>query len=492
MPHPHGDETLRDGHERRLLALEERLKSDLMYLGYPGNPWVPETQRHDGVAVCDVVIVGGGMCGLLVLFALAMQGVRNVRIIDRNPEGFEGPWLTFARMETLRSPKHLTGPAFGIGSLTFQAWHRAKFGDAAWDDLNKAPRAMWMDYLRWYRAVLAVPVENGVELKCVRPEGALLRLTVDGAGEETILARRLVHATGREGSGRPTIPDFAGDLPRQLWAHSADPIDFAGLRGKDVAVVGAGASAVENAAEALEAGANEVRLIIRRNDLPTVNKMMGIGSGGFTNGFAGLDDEWRWRILHYAFTMQTPPPRGSMLRVKRHSNGYFHFGQAIRNITTDKGRLQIALHGGMMLAADFLILGTGFSIDPSTHSELGAAAGNILQWCDIYQPPADEENAELGRFPYLGDTFEFCEKRPGETPWINRIYCFNYAATASLGKVSGDIPGVSEGAAWLARGISASLYAEDIEQHWQNLQDYAKPELLGDEWVASKLDDDVE
>ena len=87
----------------------------------------------------DAVIVGGGMCGMLVWFALQSAGMRNVRIVDCNPAGFEGPWETYARMETLRSPKHLTGPAYGMGSLTFRAWFEAQYGEAAWEELDKIP-----------------------------------------------------------------------------------------------------------------------------------------------------------------------------------------------------------------------------------------------------------------------------------------------------------------------------------------------------------------
>ncbi len=469
-----------------LAALEARLRLDLACLGYPPKTWTPN-RAAAGRSVHDVVIVGGGMCGMVVWLALAMAGVRNVRIIDRSPPGLEGPWLTYARMDTLRSPKHLTGPAFGIGALSFQAWHRASFGDAAWDELDKIPRTMWMDYLHWYRKVLEIPVENGVELVAVAPDAEVLRLTVAGPGDSSIFTRKLVYATGREGSGRPTIPHFVDQLPREFWAHSADPIDFARLRGQRVAVIGAGASAVENAAEALEAGAKDVRLLVRRTHLPTINKLMGIGSGGFVNGFAKLPDAWRWRFLQYAFKQQTPPPRGSMQRVAGHANGHFHFGLTISAIDVTGAALNITFQDGRSLAADYVILGTGFSIDPRAHSELGAAAQNILLWQDVYAPPAGEENAALGRFPYLGEDFSFRGKDCDRSPWLEHVHCFNYAATASLGKVSGDIPGVSDGAAWLARELSARLYREDIAAHWRHLQAYDTPELHGDEWVASDL-----
>ena len=474
-------ETPREG-DRGLRALDARLAEDLAHLGLPPANWVPPRE-----GVVDAVVVGGGMCGLLAWFALTRAGIQNVRVLDRSPEGREGPWVTYARMETLRSPKHLIGPAMGLGPLTFQAWFRAQHGAAEWDALDKIPRPMWMDYLRWYRRVLGAPVENGVSLDRVRPEGDLLRLDLSGAAEPSILARKLVMATGREGTGRPNIPAFVEGLPRRLWAHTADDIDFAALRGRRVAVVGVGASAVDNAAEALEAGAADLRHLIRRREMPTINKMMGIGSPGFTAGYARLPDEWRWRFMNYSFATQTPPPRGSTRRVSRHPNAHFHFGKAVDAVRTAGPGLEVAFADGTRLETDFLILGTGFRTDPMARAEFGEAARAIELWRDAYRPPEDEADEELSLFPYLNGDFTFREREPGAAPWLEHVYCFNYGATASLGKVSGDIPGVSDGAAWLAQSMAATLYAEDVERHWADLQAYAKPELEGDEWTASEL-----
>lgn len=472
---------------RGLTALEERIKEDLGFLCYPGTSWVPQ---KDGVT--DVVIIGGGMCGLVAWLALSTGGIKNIRVLDRAAKGLEGPWLSYARMETLRSPKVLTGPAFGHGALTFQAWYRAQFGTEAWQKLDKIPRTMWMDYLCWYRETLDVPVENGISVDHVEPEGDMLRLTVSGAETGTILTRKLVFATGRDGTGGPNIPKFIEKLPRHLWAHSADEIDFAALQGKRVAVIGVGASAVDNSAEALEHGAAEVRHLIRRKEMPRINKMMGIGSFGFTAGFADLPDEWRWRFMQYSFSTQTPSPRGSTLRVSRHSNAYFHFGKATTCIEKSGDAAIIHFADGTSYEADYVILGTGFVIDPMARTEFGDIAGEILLWKDVYTPPEGEESADLGRFPYLNTDFTFQEKRPGTAPWLNNVYCFNYGASASLGKVSGDIPGISSGAAWLSRSVAATLYAEDVQTHWQRMQDYASPELLGDEWVETDLNDSTQ
>lgn len=466
-----------------LPALATWLHDDLLFLNWPAKEWVvPRDAR--GEHVHDAVIVGGGMCGLVAWMALQSAGIRDVPILDRAEAGREGPWLTYARMETLRSPKQLTGPAFGHGALSFQAWFRAQHGRAGWEALDKIPRPLWAEYLIWYRDVLDIPVDNGVSLDHVHAEGDLLRLDLSTG---PVLARKLVMATGREGTGAPNIPAFMEGVPRRRWAHSADEIDFAALRGRRVAVIGVGASAVDNAAEALEAGAAEVRHLIRRDEMPVINKMMGIGSFGFSAGFSDLPDEWRWRFMNYSFTTQTPPPRGSTLRVSRHPHAHFHFGAPVTDVRDHGSGLVIHLGTADALETDFLILGTGFLTDPMARTEFGKAASEIALWRDIYTPPEDEANRELSLFPYLSGDFTFREKRPGAAPWLGNVHCFNYGATASMGKISGDIPGISEGAAWLAKQMAATLYREDVEAHWQRLQDYTTPELNGDEWRETPL-----
>ena len=476
----------RDG----LAALERRVRDDLAALCYPPKSWIPPTRGPDGETIPDVVIIGAGMCGLAAGFALLRAGIRNLRILDRAAPAREGPWVTYARMDTLRSPKELLGPASGLPSLTFRAWYTARHGEAAWQRLDKIPRPMWMDYLVWYRHVLELPVENGVSVERIEPDGDRLVLVLSGAPETRLPARRVVLATGREGLGAPTVPGFMAGAPRDRWAHSSEDIDFAALRGRRVVVIGAGASAVENAATALEAGAAEVRLLARRTAMPQINKMMGIGSYGLTFGFPALPDEWRWRYMHYNALVQTPAPRGSTLRVSRHPGAHFHFGVTVREIRPRGDALLIATEDGRRLETEFVILGTGFDTDPMHQPVLAPYADNVLQWRDRYAPPPGLANDSLARFPYLARDFSFAEREPGRTPWLGRIHCFNYGARLSLGNLSGDIPAVSEGAAWLAREMAARFYAEDIETHWQALQDYATPELRGDEWTPSDLPSD--
>lgn len=470
-----------------LAALELRVAEDLRNLNYPARSWVPSRAPVDNKDVQDVVVIGAGMCGLVAAFALKIAGISRFRIIDRNPAGLEGPWLTYARMETLRSPKDLVGPACGIGSLTFRAWYEASFGLQAWDDLYRIPRAVWMDYLVWFRDVLGLPVENGFEVSSIGP-GERDLVAVDFAdGRPSIQARKIVLATGRDGVGGPAIPSFVEGLPKAVWAHTTEMIDFSALAGKRVAVVGVGASAMDNAATALESGASEVRLLARRPVMPCVNKLMGIGSYGLSAGFSALDDNWKWRISEYAMRQQTPAPRSSVLRVSRYGNSSFHFGQGIESITLQGHELDIRTTAGASIKTDFLILGTGFEVNLDTRPELNNIARNVARWRDRFEAPKGMEAADLYRHPYLNSDFSFREKTPNSAPWVGNIYCFNHAAALSMGKLSSDIPAISEGAQLLAKSISEAFYVEDIEHHWGLLENYEEPELFGDEWIGSEI-----
>ena len=67
------------------------------------------------------------------------------------------------------------------------------------------------------------------------------------------------------------------------------------------------------------------------------------------------------------------------------------------------------------------------------------------------------------------------------------MHCFCYPAALSLGVITGDIPAISDGALQLARSIAGLSYVEDIEHHFERMQAFAEPEILGDEWVDVPL-----
>ena len=459
-----------------LAKLEAALARDFERLNHPPADWVPSRPGPDGRRMVDVAIVGGGMCGLAVAFALRRLGVSNLRQVDRSPEGREGPWLTYARMETLRSPKHLTGPVLGIPALTFRAWWEAKGHD--WEKLGRIPRTVWMDYLDWYRRVTGARVENEVEVTGIEPgpDGVRVRLTgPDGA--ETVHARRVVLATGREGQAAPRIPGPLAPFMGGLVRHSSEDIDFAALAGRRVAVIGLAATAFDNAAAALEGGVAEVVLLGRAPALPRLNKMKQTVYPGFTHGFPELPDREKLRLLDHVVSRRIAPPRDSVLRVSSDPRLRLMLGTEIITAARDGAALRLETDRGAVVAGQ-VILGTGFAFDLGAPHEIAGFAPEILRWRDR----VPEAGGEWGESPYLAPDFAFLPRAGSAVEGLDRVHCFTHAAQLSLGNLANDIPVVSEGAARLARTIAASLFVEDRDQHWQSLRDYAEPELLGDEW----------
>ena len=468
-------------------VLEKRLEQDMAWLKIPAPAWTPTLERN-GQAVYDVVVIGAGMAGLTASAMLLRYGIHNQVVYDQAPQGLEGPWLTYARMDTLRSAKDLVGPAMGLPALTFRAYYEARFGADAWSALGKIPRPLWAEYLLWLRTVLKIPVKNGIQVTGIQPraDGVVqIELTRDGQ-EQTALARHVVLANGRDGLGGPAIPAFAYTLNKKYWAHSAEVIDFSALQNKRVIVVGGGASAMDNAATALEAGAGRVDLLIRRKDLPRVHKFNGIKSMGVVHGFASLPDDWKWRFLGYVLDESTPPPGPSVLRVSQHANAHFHLGNSIVEVKENAQSVTVVTNK-QAYEADFIIFATGFKVDLAQKPELQAIADKIKFWGDRYAPPASlglKSGAinELENTPDLGASFQFLEKKPGICPGLERVHCYTYPAVTSHGKLSGDIPAISEGAERLARGIISELFVEDKEIHFHNLCTFSEPELTGSEW----------
>jgi cation diffusion facilitator CzcD-associated flavoprotein CzcO len=175
------------------------------------------------------------------------------------------------------------------------------------------------------------------------------------------------------------------------------------------------------------------------------------------------------------------------LRVSSAGNSRFLFEASVLSIKESGQGTVLVRTAQAELEYDFLVFATGFRADLQQRPEFAPFAEHIRFWGDRFEAPADEQDAELAALPDLGSCFEFLEKQPGSCPGLHRIHCFSYPAALSYGAVSGDIPAISEGARRMAQGLVSQLFSDDIDLHFQAMQDYADPELLGDEWVAGEL-----
>lgn len=458
-------------------ALAARVRRDLDLIKFPEPRWIPARTGAAGEAVLDVLIVGAGQGGQAVASALLRDRVDNILLVDRAARGQEGPWRTYARMQTLRTWKTVTGPDLGLPVLTFQSWFEAQYGADAFERLNKIPKEMWQDYLLWIRDVLALPVRNGVELLALAPAGDLLCATVREAGREsTLLARKVVLAMGIESSGRWWMPEHVAALPARFRAHASAPIDFAALAGRRVAVLGAGASAFDNAATALEAGAAEVRLFCRRDELQRVQPYKAISFPGFLRHFGELDDATRWKFMNHLLTVREALPVETWRRVTGHARFSLHVGSPWESVDVAGDAVAIGTPTGRF-DADFLVCGTGFDMDIALRRELAGFADRIAAWADRHTPPPELANPRLGRYPYLGAGFQFVEKVPGTAPFLANIHCFDFGATMSFGPSGSSINAMKFAAPRLAAALTRDLFMADVEQHYAAMLAYDTPEF---------------
>ena len=459
----------------RLKQLERRVRRDLDFIEAPLRSWIPERLGPEGSVIHDVVVVGGGLSGLSIAFALWRQGVGRVLVIDAAGPGREGPWVTTARMRTLRSPKTLTGPDLGIPSLTYRAWHEAVFGEETWSRLDKIDRQHWMQYLMWFRHVTALAVRNGTELLGIDGDRRQLRLHVrEGASDSVLHCRKVVLATGIEGAGGAVVPAIiATALPRDRWTHSSEPFDLTRLGGKEVGVIGAAASSFDWAVGVLEAGAASVTLIARATELPRTEILDWSNFPGFLDHFGDLDDLNRYRFARRLLAFRTPPTQEMYDAAHGFPNFRMIAGLPIKAVSYVDGRTILAIEGGE-LGFDHLLLGTGYEVDLARRPELSSLHEHLALWRDRFQPPPGEEDGPLLQYPYLGPAFELLEKVPGAAPFARHIHVFNNSAVLSLGPVCNGITGLKSGVRKVVAGITRGLFADDADQHFRSLDGYSK------------------
>ena len=462
-----------------LQKLEKRVAHDLSIISYPINEWIPPKLDDEGNRVLDVLVVGGGQGGLAIAFQLLRERVQNIRVIDAAEAGKEGPWLNYARMPTLRSPKEVNGPDLNIPSLAFQSWYEAQFGQLAWKKLNKIPTELWVNYLQWFRKVLYLPVQNQMKMISFEPMRNNLKVKMEclktGNVKEAI-TRKLVLATGIETPGRWSAPSISQQIPKDFWFHTSEKIDFNLFANKKVAVLGAGASAMDNAVAALEAQASEVTLYCRRSELQRVQPFKWLSFPGFLRHFRELNDEWRWKFMSYLLTLREAFPRETWDRANTFKEFYIQIGAGWDDLRLKDGKISISTRKGIF-EADFLIFGTGFLIDLRHTEELSPHAHLIALWSDKYKQAKKRDGTYLLSYPYLGDGFQFLEKLPGSAPWLKNVHLFTFGATMSFGPSGSSINAMKFAVPRLVDALTRDLFLEDIEQHFDSMISYNLPEF---------------
>ena len=208
------------------------------------------------VDILDIVIIGAGPYGLS-LAAHLRDSRRNVRI-------FGSPMRSWSHH--MPQGMHLKSEGFASdlydpdGKFTLKAYCAERaipYADIGLPVAIETFIAYGLEFQRRY-----VPqVENVAITSLTRSTGHFELTTAAG---ELIRARQVVVAAGIVKFAY--LPPVLAELPGPLFSHSSQHSDLTGFKGRTVAVLGAGASALDVAALLVQGGA-EVELIARRQAL---------------------------------------------------------------------------------------------------------------------------------------------------------------------------------------------------------------------------------
>lgn len=317
---------------------------------------------------CDIVILGAGPYGLsAAAYLRAVKGLE-VRVFGE-PMSFWERYMPAGML--LRSgwqASHISDPA---RAFTLDAYKSAVASDFA----APVPLDRFVQYGHWYQQQV-VPDLDRRKVASVDHNHRGFHVTTDDG--ETLHARRVVVATGiAPFAWRP--PEFA-DLPREMASHSADHRGFAGFKGRRVAVVGGGQSALESAALLKEAGA-EVEVLVRAPRIHwlgwqrRIKRRFGalgralyaptdVGPAGISRLVACPDYFRRLpRRLQDRIARRCIRPAGAYWLPARLQGVPLSMDRSLRSATPQGEQLRLVLDDGSERRVDHLLFGTGYRID---------------------------------------------------------------------------------------------------------------------------------
>ncbi|WP_279365461.1 NAD(P)/FAD-dependent oxidoreductase [Microbacterium testaceum] len=445
----------------RLAALEREAAHQSALSAGDGRSWVGQR-----VGIRPVVIVGAGQAGLVLARGLRRRGIDDVVVIDAAPADATGPWSTYARMHTLRTPKDIAWPTWGTPAVSPRAWFEAVYGTDAWDAIEYFPTVAWQGFLRWYREVSALTVVPSTRVRSLTPTGGdgPIEVHLEGPdGEWMLPARHVVLATGIEGAGGRHVPALLQGLPAGRVHHTHDDIDFSSLAGLRIGVLGAGTGAFDNAATALEHGAASVEVHMRRPAMPQVSPYRWMEFAGLIENYGAFSDTQKWAFNVHLSAVDQPATQNALWRAHAFDAFRFFTSSPWQHVQWTGSDIAVTTPHGIH-HYDVVLSATGIVADLERRPELSAIAADATLWSDRLTPEAAAQNPGLAAFPYLDDDFGLVSRSAPDASALSRIHMFNHGARLSQGMLSHQIPGLVGGATKLAAALSRRLFEHGSDE----------------------------
>jgi thioredoxin reductase len=349
-----------------------------------------------------VAIIGAGPYGLSLAAHLAARNIEH-RIFGRPMQFWsqiaDAGGDRFLRTYCFGTNISIPNPGFSFADYSrprgLETFEPCSIGDFA-------------AYGHWFQQT-NVPWVEPVDVAQVAGQGCSFTITLtDG---QHLVADRVIVATGL--TYFAYVPPAIASLPPALATHTSGITSFAAFKGRDVAVIGAGQSALEAAALLHEAGARP-QLLVRKGSIHWMNRVphsrspwrrlrspiSSLGSGPkawalahFPGAMHRLPAAWRTRLVK----KHLPPEGAWWLRERVENRVPVQIGTTVEEAREANGRVALRLRvandsGERQLIVDHVIAGTGYDIDVERLAFLHPTLRCAIQ--------------RLGRAPRLNATFE--------------------------------------------------------------------------------------
>jgi FAD-dependent urate hydroxylase len=202
----------------------------------------------------EALIVGAGPFGLSISTHLRGRGIEHL-IVGRSMDTWRAHMPAGMYLKSEPYGSDMSCPQTGYDITGYSRAERIPGIDERGEPLSLE---RFLDYSDWYIKHL-VPDVSDVRVTEIKAVNGAFRVAF--ADAEPVAARNVVIATGV--LPHAYIPAELSGLPAELVSHTSGHHHFDRFRGRRVAVVGAGSSALETAALLHEAGC-EVQLVVRR------------------------------------------------------------------------------------------------------------------------------------------------------------------------------------------------------------------------------------
>ena len=313
------------------------------------------------------VVIGAGPYGLSIAAHLRAKNIP-VRVFGRAMEF----WQKMPADMYLKSFWSAASLSDAEGKYTLDRY-AASIGS---HEQRPIPLTFFLKYCRWFQEH-AVPDIDPTYVESLAHDGQQFHLQL--ADGRNVDASHVVVATGIAPFAH--LPEYARDLPASLASHTQEHTDLTKFKGRNVAVVGRGQSALEYAALLYEAGATVE--VIARGPIIWINRKLYDTTGPARHIFYPPSDVGppglNWVIAYPLIFSRLPdkmreaidrravrPAGAQWLRPRVEGNVRLTPDTYIVKAKPQGQGLHCKLSDGTTRDLDYLFLGTGYQADIET------------------------------------------------------------------------------------------------------------------------------